>query len=320
MSDKNAIKPEGESAMTKEKPIEDTFAEIPDPDEIFAVMGELDAETIPEMLGLDPAPTPDEVTEDAPTEDEGETEPEVEGQIELTSLPMIEKEAPDEADEPPCEPGETVIDEEVPGAEAKAPEQLTMDIESEPEEERTVKRDERYDPKKPRKIDSVFEFVELFIFTFLAVMVISSFFFRHSEVVGSSMEKTLNDGDHLIISDFFYTPERGDIIVCSDYTTGLKRPIVKRVIGIAGDTVKIDNDGNVFLNGELLYEHYVYINTSFSAYTAGEWLVPEGEVFVMGDHRNVSEDSRSFGTVDVDAILGKVLFRFYPFDKFGAVE
>ena len=99
-------------------------------------------------------------------------------------------------------------------------------------------------------------------------------------------------------------------------------PIVKRVIAIAGDRVEIDTAGNVKVNGELLDESgYVYIDPNFP-YHCDELAitVPEGEIFVMGDHRNVSSDSRKIGTIKEDSILGKVLFRFYPFDKFGAVE
>jgi len=175
---------------------------------------------------------------------------------------------------------------------------------------------------KSRAIDSLFDFVELFIFSLAAVFVITTFFFRHSVVDGSSMERTLFDGEHIIISDLFYKPERGDIIVCEDYSTELPIPIVKRVIGVAGDRVEIDAAGNVKVNGVLLDEsNYVYIDPHFP-YVCDpiDVTVPEGEIFVMGDHRNVSSDSRKIGTIKEDSILGKVLFRFYPFDKFGAVE
>ena len=89
--------------------------------------------------------------------------------------------------------------------------------------------------------------------------------------------------------------------------------------GIAGDRIQITEDGDVYVNGTLLHEEYVY--TDF--YTPDRMvdvIVPEGKVFVMGDHRNLSTDSREIGAVEEDSILGKVLFRFYPFEKFGKVE
>ena len=176
-----------------------------------------------------------------------------------------------------------------------------------------------YDPKKPRRIDGRFDLVELFVFTLLAVMIVTTFFFRHSVVDGSSMENTLHDGEHLIISDLFYTPERGDIIVCEDYTTKIPKPIVKRVIGTPGDRVTISANGTVYVNGDMLDEDYVYID-GFYQQVPIDIVVPEGEIFVMGDHRNVSADSREIGTVSIDSVLGKVLLRFYPFNKFGTVN
>lgn len=180
-----------------------------------------------------------------------------------------------------------------------------------------------YDPEKPRFIDSVFDFVELFIFTLAAVLFITTFFFKHTIVDGGSMMNTLVDGEHLIISDLFYTPERGDIVVFADYSAGQTRPYVKRVIGIASDKVRVDANGKVTVNGEELDEEYVFIDGSFPAgYYGKECVVPEGEVFVLGDHRNASSDSATFPhtTVKIESILGKVLIRIYPFDKFGTVE
>lgn len=178
-----------------------------------------------------------------------------------------------------------------------------------------------YDPKKPRRIDGRFDFIELCIFTLLAVMIVTAFFFRHSIVDGQSMEGTLHNGEHLIVSDLFYTAQRGDIIVCEDYTTAIPKPIVKRVIAVGGDTVKITRDGRVYVNGELLDESgYVYIDDPSYEYSPLELTVPENELFVMGDHRNRSTDSRYIGTISEDSVLGKVLLRFYPFNKFGIID
>ena len=191
------------------------------------------------------------------------------------------------------------------------------------EDEDLTEEAPKYNPDKPRRVDARFDLVELFIFTLLAVMIITSFFFRHSIVDGESMENTLHSGEHLIISDFLYTPKRGDIIVCEDYTTAIRKPIVKRVIAIEGDTIKITATGGVYVNDVLLDESkYVYIDDSDYLYEEIELTVAKGEIFVMGDHRNKSTDSRNnaVGTVSVDSVIGKVLLRFYPFDKFGTVK
>ena len=188
--------------------------------------------------------------------------------------------------------------------------------------ERPAEKTYSYDPKKPGAINNLFDLFEIFVFTVAVVLFISAFFFRHSRVDGGSMDNTLSDGEHLLLCDLFYTPKRGDIIVFEDYSLDKKIPIVKRVIGIEGDTVRVDNENGVsvvYVNGERLDEDYA-LTDSYDMHPSGAWTVGEGEVFVLGDHRNVSWDGRSFGTVNADSILGKVVLRFYPFDRFGTVD
>lgn len=181
----------------------------------------------------------------------------------------------------------------------------------------------KYDPENPRKIDTVFDFLELFIFTLVAVMVLTSFVFKHSVVEGDSMNNTLEEGDHLIVWDAFYTPDRYDIIVFEDYSTILKKAVVKRVIGLPGETVEIKNgeDGVflVYVNGELIEEDYAYHGIRYSSPNTGVWKLGEDEIFVMGDNRYNSADSRdeNVGPIKIDSVLGKVVLRFYPFGKFG---
>ena len=201
--------------------------------------------------------------------------------------------------------------------------------------------------EKVRKVDSLFDFIELFVFALVAVFIITSFFFRYSIVDGGSMQNTLQDEEKLLLYSFLYTPEPGDVVVVQDKSTLLKDPIVKRVIAVGGQTVRITRD-TIYVDGEPLYEPYVYTgdyrNSSgkldvynYIVYPSqvlidrglvsdkkdGEYyevLVPEGEIFVMGDHRNNSTDSRDIGTLHEDAVIGKVVLRFYPFDKFGKIE
>lgn len=191
-------------------------------------------------------------------------------------------------------------------------------------------------------VRAVFDFVELFVFTLVAVLIITTFFVRQSVVEGNSMLGTLHDGDNLLISDFLYEPKPGDIVVCEDYSTKLKKPIIKRVIATSGQTVRITPHA-VIVNGRTLDEPYVYTDVLGYKYDVSiphavfrenaeeyslkyepgyyyEIVVPEGEIFVLGDHRNDSTDSRILGTIDTDTVLGRVLIRFYPFDKFGTVN
>ncbi len=179
-----------------------------------------------------------------------------------------------------------------------------------------------------RRIDSCFDVLEMFVFALAFVLIAMAFFFRHSVVDGGSMENTLYDQEHLIISDLFYSPKQGDIVVIQDTSKAgvhntLAKPIVKRVIATEGQTIMIRSNGEIYVDGALLDETaYLYIDDPYYQYDALPLTtVPEGCVFLMGDHRNVSLDSRSAaGTFSEDAILGKVILRFLPFDRFGAVK
>ena len=191
--------------------------------------------------------------------------------------------------------------------------------------------------EKPRRVDSVFDFVELFVFTLAAVFIITSFFFRYSIVDGPSMMNTLQDEQKLLLTNFFYEPKPGDVVVIDDRT--LENPIVKRVIAIEGQTIRFTRTG-VWINGQLLDEDYVFIDKPGYQYSIEpcqafvedekynlqtgegyyEITVPENEIFVMGDHRNNSKDSRSTGTYHEDAVLGKAILRFAPFDEFGKID
>ncbi len=188
---------------------------------------------------------------------------------------------------------------------------------------------------------TIFDYAELLILTVIFVLFATTFLFRHTVVVGPSMMNTLQNGEHLIISDLFYTPKRGDIVVIeSEAETGISSPIIKRIIAVEGDTVEINANG-VYLNGNRLDESdYAFL---FSPGAAGEnylsygdnrylssaanadktvytYHVGRGEVFVLGDNRFNSTDSRMFGPVSENAILGRVILRLTPFEKFGGVK
>ena len=122
--------------------------------------------------------------------------------------------------------------------------------------------------------------------------------------------------------------ERGDIIVFQpppSWRSGQGAPFIKRVIGLPGDRVDLQ-DGFVIVNGTQLDEPYLFVRrgepepTEPSIGGATSWLVPDGALFVMGDHRAASADSREFGPIDVSTVLGRALLRYWPLDTFGTLE
>jgi len=158
----------------------------------------------------------------------------------------------------------------------------------------------------------------------LSVLVcVNTFFFRLSGVVGQSMESTLHQGDQLILQIVGYDqPERGDIIVC--YSDHFGEALVKRVIAVEGDTVDISDDGYMVVNGEELYEPYAK-EAIWESKRGGHHYpvtVLEDHVFAVGDNRNHSSDSRDvlIGQIPEDQIIGKALFRIFPFHKIGGVK
>jgi signal peptidase I len=133
-------------------------------------------------------------------------------------------------------------------------------------------------------------------------------------VDGTSMLQTLHDKDRVIMWSLFYKPDRGDIVIIKTKTYDDK-PLVKRVIAVGGDTVDIDFElGEVTVNGVVLDEDYINEPTHNELNFRGPVTVPEGHIFVLGDNRNKSLDSRSdsIGFVDVRNVLGKVLLVIMP--------
>ncbi len=173
--------------------------------------------------------------------------------------------------------------------------------------------DEEKKAKKTKK--TRFEFFEVFgsiVASLVAVALVFIFVFRMFVVDGASMSPTLEDKDLVVVSNIGYTAKAGDIIVLSG-ADNYNEPIVKRVIAVAGDKVDINfTTGIVTINGK--EEQYSEDLTTQQADIAFPLTVPEGTVFVLGDNRDLSLDSRSsrIGCVDERKIVGKVLFRVYP--------
>lgn len=163
-------------------------------------------------------------------------------------------------------------------------------------------------------IQMIYDMVDSLKGAIIVVFIVFAFVFRVIGVDGDSMFPTLKDGDWVAISGITSSVERGDIVVV---TQPWERnvPIIKRVIAVGGDTVYIDfENSKVYVNGTEIYEPYINEPTRTSYDIEFPVTVEEGKVFVMGDNRNVSLDSRSskIGLIDEGYILGKTLVRLYP--------
>lgn len=173
----------------------------------------------------------------------------------------------------------------------------------------------------------LWEWAQAIIIAVVIAFILRTFVLTLVKVQGESMEPTLQQSDRLYVNRFLYTPEKGDIIIFRP-ASDPKRPYVKRVIATEGDTVYIDFEtGEVFVNGELKDEPYIleptHRNGSYimglmehGTYSKEKPItVEKGKIFVMGDNRNNSKDSREIGQVPKSEIIGHALFRFWPFNK-----
>ena len=161
------------------------------------------------------------------------------------------------------------------------------------------------------------EIVETILFTLLIYVLVRTFLFENYRVVGRSMEPTLENDQFLVVSKLDYrlhTPQRGDIIVFRDPRAD-NRKLIKRIVGLPGDTVEITN-GLVTINGQPLEEPYI---ESPSRYTEDPLTVPDGQYFVLGDNRNNSSDSHAWGTLAGDLIVGKAWLSYWPPSMWGRI-
>lgn len=187
-------------------------------------------------------------------------------------------------------------------------------------------------------LSAIYDFAELFVIAICVVILFFTFGARLCRVDGDSMYATLHHGEMLLVSDFAYTPQQGDIVVfhqTHETERRLNEAIVKRVIATEGQYVYVDyatasvyvSDDKEFDESDRLEEDYDFIDNSEGVITDPyyarnkQYRVPEGCIFVLGDNRNNSLDSRSpdIGMVDTRRILGKVLLRISPLSSFGIV-
>ncbi len=158
-----------------------------------------------------------------------------------------------------------------------------------------------------RTVLDTFETILLSLVLFLAINAIS----ERIRVESISMQPTLFPGDYVIVNKLAYlvthVPQRGDVIVFKYPPDPTAIPYIKRVIGLPGDQVHIA-DGKVYINGSLMLEPWLKVTTN----RGGDWTVPQGQLFVMGDNRNNSSDSRSWGFVPLGNIIGRAELIYLP--------
>ncbi|MCI7759844.1 MAG: signal peptidase I [[Eubacterium] saphenum] len=186
------------------------------------------------------------------------------------------------------------------------------------------------DGEKARPFSDVLSWVNNVIVAVVAMLFLNLFVFRSITVDGPSMNDTLLDKDKVLITNLFYEPSFRDIVVIqadklvNGNTKMYGEAIIKRVIGVAGDTIRINFEkGEVYRNGELLEEDYIKELTKrrYNGWLESnvDYVVPENCVFVMGDNRNVSNDSRNLddiGFVDKNLIMGRAFVRVLPISQF----
>ncbi len=170
-------------------------------------------------------------------------------------------------------------------------------------------------------MSSFYDWIRCILFAISIVVVCLIFLFRLVDVEGSSMNNTLTTNDKVVVTNLFYTPHNNDIIVIS-HGASYDKPLIKRVIATEGQSINLDYENErIIVEGTVLDEPYINGTTfggNYADYEIPE-VVPEGKIFVMGDNRAVSKDSRSYeiGLIDVDSVIGKAQFVILPFNHFG---
>lgn len=174
--------------------------------------------------------------------------------------------------------------------------------------------------QKPSLLNEILQLLAYILAIFVITFLILHFVGQRTEVSGSSMEDTLSDGDNLIVEKISYRftdPKRFDIIIFPYKYSSEPTYYIKRIIGLPGETIQIDVDGNIFIDGEILKEDYGLATILNPGRAAEPITLGDDEYFVMGDNRNGSEDSRFQDVANIkrEDIVGRAWVRIYPFDE-----
>jgi signal peptidase I len=176
------------------------------------------------------------------------------------------------------------------------------------------------------------EIVETLVLTLLIFFVIQNFVAQPYKVQQTSMQRTLEANQYVLVDKLtprFDAYNRGDIVVFEppEEWGESNTPFIKRVIGEPGDTVEIRDDGLVYVNDVALDEPYLYADEvdgpsqpTTAPLEQSSWTVPQGDLFLMGDHRANSADSRTFGPVPIGRVVGRAWLRYWPLDTFGILQ
>lgn len=168
-----------------------------------------------------------------------------------------------------------------------------------------------------------YDWIQCLMVALIICVIAFAFFVRVIDVIGTSMNPTLINGDKMLVSGLFYKPKVGDVVVFKKDEYNPDKALVKRVVAVEGDVINIDFDlGIVYIDGEPIKEDYILEETHNKLDFIGPKTVPEGCVFVMGDNRNASIDSRKkeIGMLDTRLILGKAYMVIYPLSSVRGIE
>ncbi len=190
------------------------------------------------------------------------------------------------------------------------------------EKKAVEKAEEAVEQQKSMRVD-LYEWIQSLMTALVICMAIFIFIIRVIDVSGSSMFPTLHDGDKMLVSNLFYTPHAGDVVVFKTDRYDPERALVKRVIATEGQEISIDFDrGIVYIDGLPVEEDYIAELTKTKLDFIGPQTVPEGCMFVMGDNRNASTDSRKkeIGMVDQRMLLGRAYYVIFPLSDTGWIK